>query len=175
MLLLKKLALSVGILFALGSAVRAESSVEVKNVHLCCGACYAGVEKAVKKVEGAAVTFDKSAKSVTLTGKDDATVQKAIDALAAAGYHGDVSGSKFKVADDSGASSGKVKSLTVTEVHNCCSSCNREIQKALKKVDGVTGDTAKSRVETFEVTGDFNPVDVVKSLNAAGFHVKVKN
>lgn len=156
-------------------AARAESSVKVKNVHLCCGACYTGVEKAVKAVDGAQVTFDKSAKSVTITGKDDATVQKALDAMAAAGYHGVVEGSKFQIVDDSGAKAEKVSRVTLTGVHNCCGACNKQIQAAIAKVPGVTGNTAKVRVESFEVTGDFSPAEVVKSLNDAGFHVKVKN
>lgn len=169
-----KIALSFGFLFALSGAVQADSSVKVTNVHLCCGACYSGVEKAVKTVDGATVTFEKAAKTVTLAGKDDATVQKALDAMVAAGYHGMVSGDKFKVVDDSGVSSGKVKSVTFTGIHNCCGACNKQIQAAIKKVEGVTGDTAKVRAESFDVTGDFNAADVVKSLNAAGFHVKVK-
>jgi copper chaperone CopZ len=111
---------------------------------------------------------------VTITAKDDATVQKAIDALAAAGYHGDVSGTKFKVTDDSGASDKKVKSATVTGVHNCCNACNKAIDAAVKKTPGVTADTAKAKSDTFEVTGDFSPAELVKALNAAGFHVKVK-
>ena len=80
----------------------------------------------------------------------------------------------LKVKDDSGATKGKVKSLTVEGVHNCCGQCNTTIKNALKKVDGVTSDTAKARADTFEVTGDFEAEAVVKALNAAGFHVKVK-
>ena len=174
MTVFKKLAVAFATVFAVAGFARAESSVEVKNVHLCCGACYTGVEKAIKKVDGASVKFDKPTKLVTITGKDDATVQKAIDALAAAGYHGDVSGSKFKVTDDSGADSAKVKSVTLTGVHNCCGSCNSAIVKAVKAVSGVTGNTAKSKNTSFEVSGDFSPAELVKSLNAAGFHVKVQ-
>ena len=42
------------------------------------------------------------------------------------------------------------------------------------KVAGVTGNTAKPRMDTFEVTGDFDAEELVKALNAAGYHVKVK-
>jgi hypothetical protein len=132
------------------------------------------VAKALKAVDGAAGQCDQKAKTVTITAKDDATAQKAIDALAAAGYHGDVSGSNFKVADDSGASAGKVKSLTLTGVHNCYGACNTAIKKAVAAVPGAAADGAKPKTDSFEVTGDFDAAAVVKSLNAAGFHVKVK-
>ena len=69
---------------------------------------------------------------------------------------------------------GQVKSLTLPGVHNCCHSCNQGINSALGKVKGVTGNTAKARSDTFEVTGDFDAEEVVKTLNAAGLHVKVK-
>ena len=76
--------------------------------------------------------------------------------------------------DDSGVTKGKVKSLTLTGVHNCCGACCKAIKGTVKKVEGVTGDTAKPKEDTFEVTGDFDAEDLVKALHAAGFHVKVK-
>ena len=42
------------------------------------------------------------------------------------------------------------------------------------KVEGVKEDTAKAKQDTFEVTGDFDAEALVKALNAAGYHVKVK-
>jgi hypothetical protein len=48
------------------------------------------------------------------------------------------------------------------------------INSALGTVKGVTGATAKPRSDTFEVTGDFDAEEVVNTLSAAGFHVKVK-
>ena len=69
---------------------------------------------------------------------------------------------------------GKVTSLTLTGVHNCCGACNKAIKKAVKKVEGVTGDTAKPKSETFEVTGDYEATELVRALHEAGFHVKVK-
>ena len=47
-------------------------------------------------------------------------------------------------------------------------------KKAVKKVDGVTGDTAKPKTDSMTVTGNFDGAELVKALNAAGFHVKVK-
>jgi periplasmic mercuric ion binding protein len=75
---------------------------------------------------------------------------------------------------DSGATEGKVSSLTVTGIHNCCGACNKAVKTAVKKVPGVTGDTAKQKSDTFEVTGDFEPSELIRALHEAGFHVKVK-
>jgi hypothetical protein len=50
---IRKLAVSFAALFAVAGLAAADSSVEVKNVHLCCGACVKGVDKAVKTVDGA--------------------------------------------------------------------------------------------------------------------------
>jgi mercuric ion binding protein len=159
---------------AFTGAVRADSTVELKNTHLCCGACVAAVNKIVKEVEGATAKCDQKAKTVTITAKDDATAQKAIDALAAGGFHGDTGNKDVAVKDDSGVEKGKVKTLTVTGIHNCCGNCNKAIKAAVKTVDGVKADTAKSKEDTFEVTGEFEAADLIKALNDAGFHVKVK-
>jgi len=80
----------------------------------------------------------------------------------------------LKMKDDSGAEAGKVKSITVSGVHNCCGACCKAIKATVAKVEGVKGETAKPKLETFEVTGDFDAAELVKALNAAGFHVKVK-
>jgi copper chaperone CopZ len=157
-----------------GSALRAETKVELKNVHLCCGQCIkavAGILKNVKDVKG---VCDREGKTVTITAPDDKTAQAAVDALAEAGFHGETGNKSITVKADSGVTAGKVKTLTLTGVHNCCASCCRTIKETVKKVDGVTGDTAKPKTNTFTVTGDFDAEALVKALNTAGFHVKVK-
>jgi mercuric ion binding protein len=164
----------LGTLLAMGSAARAETKVELKNVHLCCGACVKAVATTLKDIEGVKAACDQKGRMVTLTAKDDATAQKAIDALAAAGFQGESDNKDLKAKDDSGASAGKVKTLTLTGVHNCCGQCCKAIKATVAKVNGVTGDTAKPKMDTFEVTGDFDAADLVKALNDAGFHVKVK-
>jgi copper chaperone CopZ len=153
---------------------RAETKVELKGVHLCCQGCVKGVAEAVKSVDGAKVACDREHKTVTITAPDDPTAQKALDALAAAGYSGDTGSKDLTIKDDSGAPAGNVQSLTLTGVHNCCNSCCRAIKEAVKKVDGVKADTAKPKSDTFEVSGDFDAADLIKALTAAGFHVKVK-
>ena len=168
------LALSVGLLFTALAQARAETKVELKGVHLCCPACVKGVATIIKGVEGATVKCDTKNKTVTLTAPDDKTAQAALDALAAGGFHGETGNDELKIKDDSGASAGKVKSATVSGAHNCCGACCKAIKQTLEKVDGVTGNTAKPKAESFEVSGDFDLADLVKALNAAGFHVKVQ-
>lgn len=158
----------------LGGAALSETKVEVKKVHLCCPACVKGVGAALKGMEGVKPTCDQENGTISIVAPDDQAAQKMLDALAAAGYHGEV-GSSALVYKKENVPAGKVKSLSVTGIHNCCRSCNTSIKEAVKKVSGVTGDTAAPRQTAFEVTGDFDAAELVKALNAAGFHVRVKN
>lgn len=151
-----------------------ETKVELKGTHLCCGQCVKAVGEILKKVEGVTGVCDQKAGTVTITAKDDAAAQKALDALTEGGFHGTIDSKTLKVKDDSGVAAGKVKTLTLTGVHNCCGQCNTAINTTLGKVAGVTGNTAKAKSDTFDVTGDFDAAEVVKALNAAGYHVKVK-
>jgi periplasmic mercuric ion binding protein len=161
-------------LFLVSTAARADTTVELKGTHLCCPACVRAVGETLKGIDGVTGKCDQKAKTVTITAKDEATAQKAIDALVAAGFYGTTGSDKVTVKDDSGAKAGKVKTLTLTNVHNCCGACTTAIKNAVKKVDGVTGDTVKARADTFEVTGDFDAAALVKALHDAGFHAKVK-
>jgi periplasmic mercuric ion binding protein len=158
----------------LGAAALAETKVEVKNVHICCGQCEKVIGSTLKKVDGVTGACDKDDKTVTITAPDDATAQKAIEALAAAGYHGQLETKAVHFPRDSGATKGKVSTLTVSGIHNCCPACCKAIKAAVKKVAGVTGDTAKPKSKTFEVTGDYEPEDLVRAMHKAGFHIKVK-
>jgi copper chaperone CopZ len=161
---------------ALASAARAEKEVQVelKGVHLCCDGCVAKVAATLKKVDGVKPKCDKSAKTVTITAKDEDAAKKALQALADAGFHGDSGNKDLAIKDDSGVEKGKVEKLTLTGAHNCCAQCCKGIKAVLKKVDGVKEDTVKPKESTFEVSGDFDAAEVVKALNAAGYHVKVK-
>jgi copper chaperone CopZ len=159
---------------ALAGNLRADTTVELDKVHLCCGACVNGVKNIVKKIDGVTVKCDQKEQKVTLTAPNDETALKAVEALAAGGYHGEATDSKFAMKEDSGASKGKVAELSVSGIHNCCPRCTSAINAAVKKVEGTKGNTLKPRQETFTVTGDFDAADLVKALNDAGFHVKVK-
>lgn len=142
---------------------------------MCCGGCAKDVAAILKKVEGVAgVTCDQKAGTAKFTAADAKTAQKALDALAAGGLYGQTDSKEYAFKDDSGVKPGKVKSLTVTGFHNSCQGCVDSFRDAIKDVKGVTGDTAKSKVTTAEVTGDFDAAELVKALNKAGFHVKVK-
>ena len=156
-------------------APAAEMPVELKNVHMCCGGCAKEVTAILKKVEGVTgVTCDQKTNTAKFTAADAKAAQKALDALAEGGFHGQTGSKEYAFKDDSGVKAGAVKSLTVTGFHNSCQGCVDSFREAIKDVKGVTGDTAKSKVTTAEVTGDFDAAELVKALNKAGFHVKVK-
>lgn len=152
----------------------AQTKVEIKGVHMCCQGCVLTIEKIMKEVKGVQAECDQDKGIVTLTVSDTKTAQKALDALAEGGFHGQSGNKELAMKDDSSVPAGKVKALSLTGIHNCCGACNRAIKAALKSVPGVTGDTSKAKSRSFEVTGDFEASEVVKALNAAGFHVKVK-
>lgn len=155
---------------------RAAEKVELKNVHMCCEGCAEEVGDILKKVEGVTgVTCDQKAGTARFTALDGEVAQKALDALAKEGFHGSPGKAKpYAFKDDSGVKPGKVKSLTVTGFHNSCPGCVKSFRAAIKDVKGVTGDNAKSKVNTAQVTGEFDAAELVKALNKAGFHVKVK-
>ena len=162
------------LLLVAGRAAAADTKVELKGTHLCCPQCVKAVGETLKKMDGVTGTCNQKAGSVTIIAKDTASAQNALNALAEAGFHGTTDIADLAMKNDSGVPKGKVKSLTLTNVHNCCSACNRQIAAAVSKVAGVTGHTAKAKSDTFEVTGDFDAEELVKSLNKAGYHVKVK-
>ena len=148
---------------------QAGTKVVLKGVHLCCDACVDGVGVALKGVERVKARCDIGNRTVTLTANDDAAVQKALDALATAGYHGDTGNPQLAMKALGNVPQGKVKLLKVSGIHNCCWPCCQAIKGAIKTVAGVTGDTATSDATAFEVIGDFDAVSLVKALNAAGF------
>jgi mercuric ion binding protein len=162
------------VLVVLGAGSPAETKVVVKGVHLCCGACVKGVATAFKGSEDASAVSDQDAETVTITAKNEASAQKALDTLSGAGYFGTIDVKGLSIKPVSGLPSGKVKSLSLTNSHNCCKACSSAIKKAVKAVSGVSGDTVQPKKADFEVTGDFDAAAVVKSLNDAGFQVQVK-
>ena len=150
------------------AAAQADTSVKLTDVHLCCQSCVKGVDKAVAKVSGVKATSDMDDKTVSLTGPDSATVQKAVDALVAAGYYGKSSDAAIKVSDETGAKDEKVKSLKVEDTHLCCGSCVKAVNKALGSVSGVTGTDAAKGATSFTISGDFNEKDAMAALQKAG-------
>src|SRR5262249_55596961 len=136
-------------------SIKAETSTKISDVHLCCQSCVKGVEKAIGEVQGVSAAVDKDAQTVTLTGPNKAAVQKAANALVAAGYFGKSSDTGIKLANDTGVKGKKVQTLKLEGVHLCCGKCVSAVDKAVRSVPGVTDHTAKKNAETFEVTGDF--------------------
>ena len=153
---------------ALATFASAESTVTITKTHLCCNSCVNGVAKAVKPVTGATAKCDKDAQTITISAPDDATAQKAVDALSAAGYYGSATGAKMT--DESGAKAGAAQSVEVSGIHNCCKKCTTAINDVIKKAGG-SGDVA-AKATTFTVTG-VDPVKLVEAFNEAGFSVKV--
>jgi periplasmic mercuric ion binding protein len=167
--LMNKSIASAMIAFALTFSARAaDSTVKISGVHLCCKSCVTGVEKAVAEVRGASVSVDKDAGTVELTGSDVATVQKAADALVAAGYYGTSSDPKIKITGGTGAEGKKVQLLQVNGVHLCCGKCVTSVDEALKSVSGVKSHTAVKGAKSFEITGDFNDKEVFGALQRTG-------
>ena len=159
---------------ALATLGRAEATVKISNVHLCCAGCVKGAEKAVANAKGVTAAVDKDGGTVTLTGADKAAVQKAADALVAAGFYGKSDSSDVALKDNSGAKDGNASTMTVSDVHLCCDKCAKAAKGALAKVKGVTSDTAAKKVTSFEVKGDFSPKEAMAALQAAGFTGKAK-
>ncbi|HWA99660.1 MAG TPA: cation transporter [Pirellulales bacterium] len=155
------------------NVANAEVQVELSAMHICCGACARGIEKAVQDLPGVKVTVDKGAATTTIVAENAAAAEKAIAAIAAAGFHGESDKQELAMKDDSGASSGKVARLELTNIHNCCGGCCKAAKEAVKGVAGVSGDSLKPKETTFVVEGSFSPAAVITALNDAGFHVKI--
>ena len=149
-------------------ATFAEVSVQLSNVHICCDSCVKGVAKAVAPVTGITAVASKDDETVTITAPDQATAQKAVDALITAGYFGTSNNPAIKVAATTGASDAKVQSLMVDGVHLCCKKCVTAVNNAVSKVPGVKTSGATKDAASFEVTGDFKPADVFNNLQEAG-------
>ncbi|HXR08136.1 MAG TPA: heavy-metal-associated domain-containing protein [Candidatus Acidoferrum sp.] len=165
---------SLACLFAVGavllSARAADVTTKISDVHLCCKGCVTAAEKTVAdKAPGAKAVADQDAETITLTGPDTATVQKAADALVKAGFFGKSSNAAIKISAETGAKGQMVQTLDVSNVHICCNSCVKAINKALKEVPGVK-DTkgVEKNAKTFQVTGNFKDSDVFTALQKAG-------
>lgn len=151
------------------SARAADVTVKISEVHICCPSCVKGIQKAVAEVPGVTAAVDEDAGTVTLTAGDTATVQKAADALVAAGFYGTSSDASVKINADTGAKGGKVQLLKVKGVHLCCGKCVKALNQVLSSVPGVKANTATKGAASFEVTGDFNDKDLFDALQKAGF------
>jgi copper chaperone CopZ len=170
---MKTISLPLAALLTLAlTTTAAEVSSKISDVHLCCKGCVNGVQKAVGEVDGAKAEVDADGGTVTLSGPDTATVQKAADALVKAGYFGKAEGGA-KLDASTGASDQKVQSLRVEGVHLCCGKCVKAIDRAVKSVSGAKEHNATKGAKSFEVTGDFNDKDLFTALQKEGLTGKV--
>lgn len=161
------------VLVAFALAARAETTLKLTGVHLCCGKCVTAAEKAANSVAGTTATGDEDTGELTIKAADAAAAQKSVDAVVAAGFFGKSSDAAVHVASVSGAKDEKVASLTIKGLHLCCDKCAKGVTAALKGVKGVAGNTAAKNAESFEITGDFNAKEAVGALEAAGYSGKV--
>jgi copper chaperone CopZ len=158
---------AMGLAMALPASAK-DVSVKLNGVHLCCQSCVKGAQTAVDKVAGVTLTASQDEDTVSLSGPDKATVQKAVDSLVEAGYYGKSTDSGIKVKASTGATGAKVQSLEIEGVHLCCGKCVKAVNEALGKVGGVTGNTATKGAKKFTVTGDFRDTDVFTALQKTG-------
>ena len=66
-----------------------------------------GGQVVLEDLDGIKATCDQENSTVTITAADDNAAQKAFDALAAHGFHGDTGSSSLKFKDDSGVTAAK--------------------------------------------------------------------
>ncbi len=159
----------------LSPVLLADDTVTVifSDTHLCCGGCYRGAENAAKS-SGAQVSSSKAQKSVKLQGSPE-QVQKALDALAAAGFAGKTNHKTLKQKSLAEKYKGKtVERLEVTGAHICCGRCLKSINAVLESVDGVEAHTAKNKAKSFVIEGKFDVGVVLNALAAKGFAVTPK-
>lgn len=144
-------------------------TVMLHEMHLCCSACGKRVEEVVAEMEGVKVDIDRKEGVVTLDAPGKKAAQDAVNAMVDAGFFGssDSHDVDFK---GKGAKAEKVKSVTVTGVHLCCKGCVTAADKAISSVEGVEDHTAKNKAESFEITGDFSPNEVLRNLRKAGMN-----
>jgi copper chaperone CopZ len=156
----------------LGTQAVAETKVTLSGMHLCCGGCTNGVKKAVKGIEGVTVEVDGDNGETIVTATNDEAAQKAIDAIANAGFHATSSSETLKMKDDSGVKAGKLTRLELTGIHNCCGSCNSALKEALADIPGIEGVASKAKTDKIVIEGNFDGAAVVKAIYGAGFHGK---
>ena len=154
-------------------AVSTEVQVDVKGVHLCCQKCVNAVDDALVEVKGVKHEIDQDEATVSITACCVPVAQRAIDAIAAAGFHGRLNHKEVHF-NPVHPPRGIVSRLELVGVHNCCGGCSDAIKKALASVKGVQADTVKPKKRSFVVEGEFKAAEVIEAVFNAGFHCDVK-
>src|SRR5262245_35593117 len=164
--------LSITTIFALALSSWA-ADVKLTDVHICCPSCVKGVATATAPVTGLKAVASQDDSTISLSAPDTATLQKGVDALTAAGYFGKSSDPAIKVNAATGAKDQKVKELKIEDLHLCCNSCVKSVNRVLGGVSGVSTNNATKGAKVFTVTGDFNDKEVMNALQGAGLTGKV--
>ena len=122
----------------------ASTTVTLKGVHLCCKGCVTGAVNAAKKGGASNATAKPQQRQVIIEAADVATANKAVQAVAAAGYYGKSDNPKAAIA--AGVEDVKVTSANVSGVHLCCGKCVRAVDKAVENLKGASGHTAEKKL-----------------------------
>ncbi|MCB1062142.1 MAG: hypothetical protein KDN20_04375 [Verrucomicrobiae bacterium] len=153
-------------------APKGETEVTLAGAHLCCGGCKTGVEDAVAGIKDLEVSMSGS--NITVKGKSGNDVQKALDAIAAAGYYGNSDNETVKIADGK-ASDEETDSVKVSNVHLCCGKCVSAVDDVVKAITGASGHDAEKGSDSFTIKGEkIKPSAVLAALRAEGLNGTVK-
>jgi copper chaperone CopZ len=155
------------VLACLASLAHADERVTIGNVHRCCRSCTAGINEAVGGVAG--VTATVMSDKIGLSGPTTDDLQRAVDALCAAGYSGTSDNPAVKVNAGAGPDE-TLTALTVSGTHLCCSGCTGAAKGAIKVVPGVKSDTIAIGARSFTVEGEFNGKALMEALARAGLN-----
>jgi len=167
--------LSAALMIGLIASVASAGEYKVTGAHNCCGACSKAINEALSSVEGVTdIVAKPKTTEISFSAPDNKTARKAVNKLGQAGFHGKVTGGKNVKYNEKriGVEAGKTDKLILVGVHNCCGGCAKAVDAAIGKVDGVESHKYTKNKKGVVLTGNFDGLAVVKSLNDAGFHVR---
>jgi len=155
------------------SAVQADK-VEVKGVHLCCGACQKAVKGILDKVDGVSeIACNREAKTVTFTATDAKTAKKAFSSLRKGGFFGEASVDGTAIPVKNKAGKDKTDKVTVNDVHVCCNSCKKAIQELF--ADAKISYSGSGVQKNVTIAGEnLEPAAVLDTFRKAGLNGTVK-
>lgn len=155
-------------------ATRTQIKLTLTGVHMCCQGCTDAIDASLMNVFGVNSHCDMENQAVTFTASDAVGAREALQSLADEGFYGESDDPTLTIQTGSDIPPGIVNRAGVSGIHNCCDLCCDAIKQAISTVDGVTGDTARPKVTSFDVTGAFRPVELLRALNGAGFNAKIR-
>ena len=149
-----------------------------KGVHLCCGACQARAEKALKGIPGLTkAAVDRNSKVISFFATNDKTVTAGIASLAGSGFYGAAVHDKKPVKfPATGAKPGaRGDAHTLRGLHLCCDACVVGAQKAVETVKGLQAIEIDRKLRTVKLIGKGIRLDeAIAALRKAGFYAHVR-